>query len=342
MRTLLMDAFEHIKEVDSRMPELNEGEVLLKVKFIGICGSDLHVYKAEHPTAAPPLVLGHEFCGEVSDIRSNRILDFTIGDLVVAHPLTSCGTCEHCVAGRQNLCKEISIFGVHQDGTYTEYVKAAVDKVIKIKSDIDAEVAALAEPLSVAVHDVLISGLAIGESVLIIGAGTIGLLIASVAKMNGASNIVLCEIDQKRIKFAEEMGFNVIDSSSPNNMFERTMQQNMGERFDRVFEVTGSEFGYKTSLKAAKSGGTIVFIGFPEKLPEMDTNEIIMRELVIKGVRIHPLNHFQAAAKIINTGIINDSLKKLISRVYLPEEIEKAFSDIQKDKSIIKALIKFS
>ncbi len=341
MKLARMTAFNELKIEDAAVPELNEGEALIKVKYVGICGSDVHILEGKHPTAKPPMVLGHEFYGELADIKSKTVSGFQIGDRVSGHPLTSCGYCEYCMSGHENLCKELSIYGVHKDGCFSEYIKISAERLVKLKADADPEVTALLEPLAVAVHDIRRSGLQAGEDVFIIGAGTIGLILAVTAEFNGAGRIILTDVDEKRIAFAEELGFtclNALDSDYD----KRVMELSGGKGFKRVFEVSGTQPGWDNMTKACASGGTIVLIGIPNQGFKVDVVSVVLREIELKGVRIHPYNHFRAAAEIINQGKINNKLKKLVSRVYPVEDAMKAFDDIHKDKTIVKALIKFS
>ena len=341
MKLARMTEFHKMTIEEADMPELKEGEALIRIKYFGICGSDVHIFEGKHPTAVPPMVLGHEFCGYLHDIKSGKIKSYAKGDFVTAHPLTSCGYCEHCLGGRQNLCKDIAIFGVHKDGCYAEYIKVSAERLVKINPEIEPETAALLEPLAVAVHDVRRSGLRVGESVFIIGAGTIGLMIALVAELNGAGNIIMSEIDEKRIKFARSMGFTVINPYG-DGYDAQVAELSGGNGFDRVFEVSGTQNGWDCMTKACKSGGTIVPIGIPNQGFQVDVVSVVLREIELKGVRIHPFNNFKAAVDIISSGLINDKLKKLVSRVYDLDDVNKAFSDVIEDKTIIKAIVKCS
>ncbi len=340
MKLAKMTDFNKLTIADTSMPELNEGEALIKVKYVGICGSDVHIFEGKHPTAKPTMVLGHEFYGELYDIKSDTVTGFSIGDRVAGHPLASCGYCEHCMNGRENICKDVSIFGVHTDGCYAEYVKVSAERLVALDPEADPEVASLLEPLAVAVHDIRRSGLQAGESVFIIGAGTIGILLALVAEYNGAGKIVLTDIDPVRLEFARSFGFTAIDAAS-NNYNSEVEKISGGTGFKRVFEVSGTQAGWTNMTKAAESGGTIVLIGIPNRQFEIDVVSVVLRELDLKGVRIHRFNNFRVAADIINNGKINLKLKRIVSRVYTLEQAEEAFKDIHNDKSIVKALIKF-
>jgi len=340
MKTLRMEDFNSMKIVEDNLPILKDGEALIKIKYAGICGSDVHIYQGLNPTVKPPITLGHEFCGQLYDIKSDKVKNIKIGDMVSAHPLVSCGICDHCINGEQNICRNVSIFGVHQDGAYKEYAKVPAEKVVKFDSNIDPQVAALTEPLAVAVHDIRRSGLQSGESVCIIGSGTIGIILAIVAEFSGAGIVVLSEVDKERLKFAEEMGFKVVNAKK-RNYVEDLLSYTSGEGYDGVFEVSGTQTGFELTTKVARSGGTIVQVGIPNKPFLLDVVSVVLRELNIKGVRIHPYKHFKLAAEIINRGLINNKLKKIISRVYPADDIQLAFNEVITDKKILKGLIQF-
>jgi len=341
MKQAVMTDFNTLKIIEREIPKITEGEALIRVLFVGICGSDLHIFEGKHPTAQPPLVLGYEFVGELVEINDRAQNNFVKGDAVTAHPLTSCGVCIHCISGRQNICSDVSIFGVHRDGCYSGYVKVAVDRLVKIDPRIDLQVAALAEPLAGALHDIRRSGLQTGESVFIVGAGPIGILLAIMAERIGAGRIVLSEIDGQRKAFAHRLGFEVLNPVQVDTR--KPIAEYMGtEGFQRVFEVTGSREGLSMAIRGAGSGGSLVLVGIPKgKLP-LDIVSVVLRELDLKGVRIHSFTNFRDAIEILNKGTINHKLKKLISEVYPFEEVPEVLHGIAKNKSIIKALIRIT
>ena len=202
MKKLVLTGIEKLELVEEPIPVPGEEEAVVRVVYAGICGSDMHIIRGQHPTARPPFVMGHEACGVVTAINSRRRTDIKVGDKVAMHAVQGCGSCAGCRSGRENLCKNIKIMGAGIDGFYSEYVRVRADRLIRFKDDVDMKIAALVEPLTVAVHDVRHSGLQAGEDVYIAGAGAIGILIGLFAKLNGAANVVLGEISPDRIKIA--------------------------------------------------------------------------------------------------------------------------------------------
>lgn len=344
MKKLVLSAINQLDLVEEPIPTAGEEEAIIRVRYAGICGSDLHIMAGQHPTARPPFVMGHEVCGEIYQISTKRRLDLAPGDKVAVHAVKGCGSCEMCRSGRENLCTDIQIMGAGCDGFYSEYVRCRVDRLIPFRPDVDMKRAALIEPLTIAVHDVRRSGLQAGEDVFIAGAGTIGVLIALVARLSGASRLVLSEIDPGRIRIARSLGLTVLDSSAAD--FEAScLEITNGRRFDKVFEVTGFQGGFDTCLKMLRQGSTMVQVGMPGSgmfEGGFNVNAIIYHEANYLGVRNSTARSMMAAAKIINDGLLDASLSRLVSAIYPKEQGVEAFRVAREDKSMLKVLIDFS
>lgn len=320
-------------------PKLEREEALIKVKYAGICGTDIHLYHGKHPTAKYPLIPGHEFVGELVEINTDKESDLKIGDCVLAQPIKSCGVCDPCLEGRDNVCSKLNILGVHDSGCFAQYIKVPVRKIYKLPSGFDMRLAALTEPLAVAVHDVRRSNLKVGQSVLVIGGGPIGLLIAMVARLNGASKIIISEVNEYRIKFAEDLGFTVINPTK-GNFLQNLLKLVNGKGFDIVYEVSGTRPGAELMTQAAKIGGTIVIVGMASDKYPVDIGAIFAKELEIKGVRIHTQINFAAAVEILKDGVINDMLRKLITHEFPLDQAEEAIRFSFEDQKHFKVLIK--
>lgn len=321
-------------------PELQPGEALIKVKYIGICGTDTHVYRGHHATATFPLIPGHEFVGELAEICGEGSEDFEIGDYVVAQEILSCGRCVACAKGEDNVCEHLQIIGVHTDGGFAEYVKVKTRKMYKIPKESNLEVAALIEPLAVAVHDVHMSGLKAGETALVIGGGPIGMLVAMVAKQTGARKVVVSEVVESRRKFAEELGFIAVNPLDE-DIEDQLKALHGGHGFDVSFEAAGVPSAITTCIDHTKNTGTVVQIAITRGAYPVDTGKIFAKELRIQGVRIHSLYSFSVATNMAVDGCI-PGLDKLVSKVYTLDEIEEAFEVAEKNKDMFKVLVKIS
>jgi 2-desacetyl-2-hydroxyethyl bacteriochlorophyllide A dehydrogenase len=339
MKAAVIKAVKKMAICEVPKPALSDGEALLRVKYIGICGTDIHVLNGHHATATYPVIPGHEFVGELAEIKGRGAADFRIGDLVVAQEIESCGRCDACAKGEDNVCKQLRIIGVHTDGGFAQYVKVPTRKMYQIPPDLDLELAALTEPLAVAVHDVRQSGLKVGETAFIIGGGPIGLLIAIVARASGARRVVIAEINDFRREFARQMGFTTVNPLDEH--YEQQLDELAeGQGFDVSFEVAGVRSALPTAINYTKNTGSIVIIAIsPEPYP-VDTQKVFAKELTLKGVRIHSQYNFVGAINLIKSGALNQDLRKLISKVYPLDEIGKAFEHAQNGKDCFKILVK--
>lgn len=175
IKAVLKD-WEKIVIEDAPIPEIDEGEALIKISYAGLCGSDVSVYLHHHATATVPRIQGHEFCGRIADIKPLGDCNLKIVDLVTSHPINSCGKCAPCLTGRSNACQNLEVYGVHVDGSFAEYIKVPINKVYKLNDNVDEVVATLVEPLTVAVHDLRLVEFRGGQSALVISAGTLNSL----------------------------------------------------------------------------------------------------------------------------------------------------------------------
>lgn len=326
----------HLREAE--MPVLQDGEALIRVKYCGICGSDIHVLRGEHATARFPVIPGHEFVGELVDIKGSGSQRYEIGDYVVAQPFFSCGNCEPCAKGEDNVCADLRFMGAHTNGGFAQYVKVATRKMYRIPKDMDLKLAALTEPIAVAVHDVRRSGLKVGETALIIGGGPIGMLIAMVARRAGAGQVVISEISSCRRKAAEALGFITVDPADGG--FDRRIDALTGGKgFDVCFEVSGTKPGIAAAVEKAKITGTIVVVGMTREPHPVDLSAVFAKELTIKGVRIHAQYSFIGAVELLKSGALNEEFQTMISRVFPLEQAEEAFAFAQVPGDYFKVLI---
>lgn len=342
MKKLVLTDFHKVEIVDAPIPQPGVGQAVVKIHYAGICGSDLHVFAGLHPSAKLPLVMGHEACGELYAIHTPR-QDIQVGDKVCVHTVKACHACQGCCTGRENLCTDVKIMGTNLDGVFSQYVLVDEDRLIRFDDTVDDRIAALVEPLTVGVHDLRRAGFQAGESVLISGAGPIGLIIGIMSRFSGASHIVFSEIDATRIAIAKEMGFVVAHPQQED--FQAICTQNGGAMgFDKVFEITSVQSSFNTCVKNLKRGGVLVQVGMPPAgtTYQLDINHIIYNEAELKGVRHHTMADMQCAANLINAGVLNQHLEKLVSVVYPLEQSMEAFHQARTDKTILRALIDFS
>jgi len=338
MKAALLAQVEELGIVDLPVPAPGHGEALVRVKMAGVCGTDLHVYHGHHRTARLPVVLGHEFAGELVEINGECRAPLHAGSDVLVQPYYACGSCGPCVQGRDNVCSRLSILGVHRNGCFAEYVVVPLRKVYPKPANISLQLSTLAEPLAVAVHDVRMSGLQVGQTAFVIGGGPIGVLIALVARLSGAAKVVISEVNPYRIRLAQEMGFTVINPRETDIIREALLEPG-GCGYDVVYEVSGTRQGAEIMTQLAKIAGTIVIVGVPTEKYPIDTGGILAKELRIVGVRIHAQLNFMDSLAILESGVLNADLAKFIDKVFCLEAIEDAFRYSIEDQEHFKVLV---
>jgi threonine 3-dehydrogenase len=267
------------------MPAVGINDVLIRVHKTGICGTDLHIDSWD-PWAArtvkPPLVVGHEFVGEIVEIGSN-VVDFAPGDLVSGEGHVVCGRCRHCLAGRRHLCANTIGLGVGRDGAFAEYVVLPMTNVWHHWAGVDEEVAAIFDPFGNAVHTALAFPI-LGEDVLVSGAGPIGLMATAVARHAGARNVVVSEPNAYRRDLATRMGATLTIDPTAQSLQDTFAELDMVEGFDVVMEMSGNPVALRSALEAMAHGGGIAILGIPTEEISLDVNTIVFNQLTLRGI----------------------------------------------------------
>ena len=270
---------------DVSEPAYGINDVLIRVHKTGICGTDLHIYKWDawaQATIPVPMVVGHEFVGEVVAVGSN-VADFRPGDIVSAEGHVVCGRCRNCLAGRRHLCKDTCGIGVNRPGAFAELIAVPMTNVWHHRSTIDREVAAIFDPFGNAVHTAL-SFDVLGEDVLITGAGPIGVMAAAVVKHAGARFVVVTDVNDYRLELARKMGADVALNIRQGSL--REVQQKLGlrEGFDVGLEMSGNPAGFRDLIDNMCHGGKIAMLGIPSEPIAIDWNKVIFNMLTLKGI----------------------------------------------------------
>jgi len=266
-------------------PEIGINDILIKVDRTGICGTDIHIYKWDNwaqNTIPVPMVVGHEFVGEIVEVGSN-VADFFPGDIVSGEGHVVCGRCRNCLAGRRHLCKDTSGVGVNRSGAFAEYISLPMTNVWHQAEDIDREIAAIFDPLGNAVHTAL-SFPVLGEDVLITGAGPIGLMAAAVVRHAGARHVVISDVNPYRLELAKKLGVTVAVDVSKESIADVQKKLGMVEGFDVGLEMSGNPSGFRDLLANMCHGGKIAMLGIPEKEIAIDWNTVVFNMLTIKGI----------------------------------------------------------
>jgi len=314
------------------MPKIHPDEVLVKIKAVGVCGSDVHYYDVGRIgdfVVRKPLILGHECSGEIVEL-GREVKGFQVGDRVALEPGVPCRKCCYCKEGRYNLCSKMAFMATPPvDGAFVEYLAHPADFTFKLPEKVSYEEATLFEPLSVGLYAVERAEVVFGSKVLILGAGPIGLATLQAALNLGGTQITVVDLYDFRLEKARELGANeVINSAKSKKLAE------FSSVFDYVFETAGSVVTTQQTVRLAVRGGTVILIGLPtrEKI-EFNTNQIIAKELDVRGI----FRYVNTYPKIIRLAEDNEiDLKGLISQKFPFFRTEEAlkFARDNKDSSI--------
>ena len=336
MKALVYDAKQDIAIQEMPEPFPAPGEVKIKVKYAGICGSDMAAWHGSLARIVKPVILCHEFVGEIVEVNQ-PVKALKPGDRVVVEPLISCGKCEACRSGHYHVCRSLGLYGLDANGGFAKYVCVASQKVTVIPDELSFERVALIEPLAVAVHMVRRSEMKIGDIVAIYGAGPIGMLIAMVARKAGAGKIVISDINPYRLQMAEDLGFEVIDATEakPEDYYAAYGP----EGCDVAFEAAATSQTMCNAINYTKCRGTVLNGGVFKKDPTVCLQNALFKEINLIGSRVYNYKDYEAALLLLKQD--NMPVEKLISRVLpLDELIEKGFYAIKNQEPVMKILAK--
>jgi len=266
-------------------PEMGINDVLIKVKKTAICGTDVHIYNWDEwaqKTIPVPMVVGHEFVGEIVDIGDN-VNDFEPGQLVSGEGHVVCGRCRNCMAGRRHMCAHTSGIGVNRTGAFAEYISLPMSNVWVHKPDIDPRIASIFDPFGNATHAALQFEL-LGEDVLITGAGPIGCMAAAICQHAGARHVVITDLNPYRLDLALKMGATRAVDVSKQSLPEVMAELDLKEGFDVGLEMSGNEAAFNQMLANLSHGGKVSMLGLPSNDMRIDWNRVVFNMLTIKGI----------------------------------------------------------
>ncbi|MEM4519435.1 MAG: zinc-binding dehydrogenase [Sulfolobales archaeon] len=284
-------------------PQISDDEVLIKIKYAGICGTDLHVYRgAMKDRVKYPAIPGHEFSGVVVKV-GKEVSWVGEGDEVVANPVHPCGRCVACSAGKPNICVNFKILGVDIPGVFAEYVKVKGDKVYKIPKGLSLRSAALVEPFSVAVHSCRKAGIEAGDTVVVIGQGPIGLCTTQVAKHYGAYNVIVVDVIKSRLALAKELGADEALNPLEVDVVKSIKEVTGGVGVDKVIETSGHPQALEQALSILKPAGRIVLVGLCFEDVKFHSYPIVYKEAEVVGSRVY-VDEFPRTLNLISKGYL--------------------------------------
>ena len=319
-------------------PDLGPHDVQVKVKAVSICGSDLHIFKGKHPAAPLPVPVGHEISGVV-DQMGGAVTKLNIGDKVAIEPVIVCKTCHFCRRGQYSLCSQISFQYRVGQGGFTPYFIVSEEWAHRLPGNISYAEGALIEPLSVAVHAVLKSGLGLGDTSAIFGAGAIGLLLLQMIRSTGGGDTFVVDIQNKRLDTAAELGAKEVFNNLTGDTVLKIMEHSGGLGVDYAFEAVGLEMTLVQCLQALKKGGTSLLVGLFEKLEvSLPANIFVQKEIGLIGSQGYCWD-FQTALTLLKDGQID--LKRMITHEFSLSQLQDAFNTLMDPQSgAIKVVIK--
>lgn len=332
MKAVLYCGKEEIQYADIPRPAIGAGEALIKVAFAGICGSDLFIYSGSHPRAKAPLIMGHEFTGVIAELPQGYNGEFAVGDKVTINPLLSCQACLPCQTGNSHVCKTLGLTGIDADGGFAEYARVPLDQLVKLPADINMEHGAIIEPVAVAVHAIRSSRLKIGDTVLVIGGGPIGVLVSLVAKQAGAENVLVVEPNQFRRNVIAQLGF----ATLPEADHDKIMQFTAGNGADIVYEVAGVQASMDAAIKYCKIRGQVVVVSSFKKPVYTDLLRVTFAELNVIGIRVYTKKDFAAAVELVGK---YPDFAKVITHTFSFQEAQKGIDLMKQGADNLKILL---
>lgn len=310
------------------------GEVRIKVAYVGVCGTDVHIYHGMMDKRVKiPETIGHEMSG-IIDAIGKGVSGFAIGDKVVVRPLDD-RKVKPSDKGFNHICEELKFIGIDSPGAMQEYWNVPAFTLHKLKSDTDLKLAALIEPLSVATHDVRMSGLVAGETAVVLGGGPIGLLVAMVAKEVGA-NVIVSEVNETRIAKAKELG---LDAVNPMNvdLVAYVKEQTEGRYADVVFEVAGVQPALDVMTEIAGIRGRIVMVAIHGEKKPIDLFKFFWKELKLIGARVYEKEDYEKSIELITVNEL--PFENMITDVQPLSNIQKVFENIDNNPDGMKVLM---
>ena len=313
---------------DVPQPAIGINDVLIRVRRAGICGTDLHIYNWDEwaqRTIPVPMVIGHEFVGEIVDTGSN-VSDFHRGDIVTGEGHVTCGRCRNCLAGRRHLCAHTMGVGVNRPGAFADYIAVPMTNIWRHKDNIDLDIAAIYDPFGNAVHTAL-SFPVLAEDVLITGAGPIGIMAAAVVRHAGARYVVITDVNPYRLELARKMGVTRAVNTSETPLAQIQKELGMQEGFDVGLEMSGHASAFREMLANMSHGAKIAMLGIPSKEMAMDWNVVVFNMLTIKGIYGREMYEtWYKMAVMLESGV---DIRPVITHRFGYQDFEQAFATVR-------------
>jgi L-iditol 2-dehydrogenase len=333
MKAAVYQGKENVVVCEVAPPQLDDGEVLLKIEACSVCGTDLRTFRHGDAKIKPPRILGHEFCGVVVESRAGGHASVAVGDRVVMYIVLACGVCRYCQVGRPNLCTNRTTMAYHHDGAFAPYMKVparavAGGQLFKVKGDISSAEMSVAEPLGCVINAHSRLGVGLKDTVVVIGAGPIGVMHALVSRLQGAQKVYLLDTAENRLKIAHRFELDGYAAVKPDNSHrEQVKEWTDGFGPDVVIVACSVAAAQADALEIAGKGARVEFFGgLPKTRPtaELNTNHLHYKELLVSGSYSEKMTDFQAAYALIQSGRF--PAKKVITHTLPLDRVTEAFT----------------
>ena len=341
MKALIYTAPNVLEHKDVPEPRPEDNEVLVRVRAVGICGSDVHGFTGVSGRRIPPLIMGHEIAGEVAEVGS-RVKSFKPGDRVVVEPLLYCGKCVHCRNADHHLCLERIVIGASlpsgaRPGGFAEYVAVREIMLFPLPENVPYEEAILIDPLAVAVHAVNRTSIKLNDVVIVVGAGVIGLLTLQCARLAGAGMLVITDMRDFRLDIARTLGASETINIRKTDPVERIRKLTAGIGADVVVEAVGVTASFQQAMGLVKTGGSLTLIGNCEKMVQIDMQDLVTRELNLRGSYFNR-GEFADCIDLVASGRVD--VRSLISDVLPLSQGQAAFDALAKgEKDLLRVIL---
>lgn len=320
--------------IEKEMESPRNGEVRIKVAYTGVCGTDVHIYHGMmDKRVSIPVTIGHEMSGTI-DALGEGVSGFSIGEKVVVRPLDDRGV-KPSDKGFNHICENLKFIGIDSPGSMQQFWNVPAFTLHKLRPETDLKLAALIEPLSVAVHDVRLSGLQAGETAVVLGGGPIGLLVAMVAKETGAA-VIVSEVNNNRITKAKELGLNAVNPTQI-DLVDYVKQQTEGRRADVVFEVAGVQAALDIMTEVAGIRGRILMVAIHGQKKEVDLFKFFWKELKLIGARVYEKEDYEKAIELITANEL--PFEQMITDIQPLTKIQQVFENIDNNPDGMKVLM---
>ena len=323
------------REVERPVPE--SGEVLVRIRRIGVCGSDIHVWHGKHPFTKYPVTQGHEVSGEIAALGAG-VDGFAVGEKVTIEPQVVCGKCHPCRHGKYNLCEELKVMGFQTTGTASEYFAVDAKKVTKLGEKMSFDEGAMIEPLAVAVHAARRFSDLRGANVAVLGAGPIGILVAQAAKGLGAKSVLVTDVAEGRLAKAKECGADFAVDTSKEDFGEAMVRAFGPDKADVIYDCAGNDVTMGQAIKYARKGSTIILVAVFAGLAKVDLAVLNDHELDLNTTMMYRHEDYVTAIDLVNSGTVRPA--PLVSAHFAFKDYAEAYRYIDANRvSTMKVII---